>query len=346
MLGSYEYANKKMSGLENLKARLEYQGGINAEGRMQEGKLRSLKKALLYSYQAETAIINGKMFRCLLNSDKLKADYDCKILSIPYEDICLGEYNEDEDKVARQLPDDKTSNSIIPTGVKSGDVFLWKETNTHWIIYLQHLEENAYFRGEVYKCEEEPVIINGKKYYVYIRGPIETTLQWNQKSNISWNDLNYSLIMYITKNDETLDYFHRFTKIKVGNDMWEVKAVDSYSADGIIEIALGEWYNNEFAETQVEESNDSDKDADDQALPHIEGAAAVKPFDTVTYTIVGLQDEDGGNWFISNNKKARFVDRKDNSVTIEIVTGKSGEFDLTYKSKDQSITLPIVIESL
>lgn len=30
-----------------------------------------------------------------------------------------------------------------------------------------------------------------------------------------FNKENYTLLMYITKNEETLDYFHRFTKIEI-----------------------------------------------------------------------------------------------------------------------------------
>ncbi len=332
-----------MSGLDNLRTRLEYHGGITAEGRFQKDKLESLRKALLYSYQAETAVINGKMFRCLLNTDKQKADYDCKILSIPYEDICLGEYNEETAEVIFKAPDDKTTNGMIPTEIQAGSVFLWKETNTHWLVYLQFLEEDSYFRGEVYKCKEEPVEINGKKYHVYIRGPVETTIQWRQKSNISWNDINYSLIMYITKNEDTLDYFHRFKQIKIGNDMWEVKTVDPYSADGIIEVCLGEWYNNEFAEEPEQKPTEPDEGDIELPIPRIDGPNVVHPFDIVEYTIVGFNE---GEWSISNNRKANFVKSKGNVITIEIITGKSGKFDLTYKSKDQYVTLPIEIKSL
>lgn len=338
-----EYVNETMSGLENLKARLEYRGGITAEGRFQKDKLESLRKALLYSYQAETAVINGKMFRCLLNTDKQKADYDCKILSIPYEDICLGEYDEETEEVSFKAPDGPTSKGIVPTEIKAGQVFLWKETNTHWLVYLQFLEEDSYFRGEVYKCEEEPVEINGRKYHVYIRGPVETTIQWRQKSNISWNDINYSLIMYITKNEDTLDYFHRFKHIKIGNNMWEVKTVDPYSADGIIEVCLGEWYNNEFIEEFEQKPIESNEENNELSLPRIDGPNVVHPFDIVEYTIVGFKQ---GQWYINNNKKANFIKSEGNVVTIEIVTGKSGKFDLTYKSKDQFVTLPIEIKSL
>ena len=44
-----------MSSLDNLKKRINYSGGEKAQERMNLDKLRSLKKALLYSYQAQTA---------------------------------------------------------------------------------------------------------------------------------------------------------------------------------------------------------------------------------------------------------------------------------------------------
>ena len=80
-----------MSGLENLQKRLQYRGG-NQEGRMIKDKLQTLKKALIYSYQGATIeLADGREFRCLINPDKLKNDYDNKIISIPYKDICLNE---------------------------------------------------------------------------------------------------------------------------------------------------------------------------------------------------------------------------------------------------------------
>jgi hypothetical protein len=76
---------------ENMKLRLDYYGGNRQVDRMGEGKLRSLRKALLYSYQSATAIVNDKQeFRCLINPNKVTMDLDDKILSIPFEDIELG----------------------------------------------------------------------------------------------------------------------------------------------------------------------------------------------------------------------------------------------------------------
>ena len=81
-------------------------------------------------------------------------------------------------------------------------------------MYLQRLEETAYFRSEIRKCNKI-VEINGNKYPVYVRGPEQLTIDW-QKGNLEmFNKENYTLLMYITKNEETLNYFHRFTKIEI-----------------------------------------------------------------------------------------------------------------------------------
>lgn len=320
-----------MSGLDNLKTRLNYAGG-NAEGRFQNDKLRTLKKALLYSYQAATAVLSdGREFRCLINDNKLSTDYDNKILSIPYEDICLN-----KPRVGT------TTEGIEKIGIKPGDVFTWKETNTKWIIYLEFLEEDSYFRAEIRRCEAE-VEINNKKYPVYIRGPVETTIQWNLKKNISWNDINYSLILYITKNDETLDYFHRFKTVKIDGNNWEVKVVDPYSGDGIIEICLGEWFNNsiEDVEKAEKEKEEENKPVIDPKSKYIEGRDQVFPYDTYTYTIHNVS---GGIWSV-DSKRAVISSQTPTAARVQIVASKSGSFTLTYTTDTEQISLPIKIES-
>ena len=101
-----------MSGLDNLNTRIGYRGG-KQQDRLISGKLASLKRALLYSYQAATAVLeDGREFRCLINPDKLKEDYDDKIISIPFEDVCLN-----KPRVG------KTSEGIETIGMKTGDTF-------------------------------------------------------------------------------------------------------------------------------------------------------------------------------------------------------------------------------
>lgn len=117
-----------MSGLDTMSTRLKYAGGNRQVDRMNEDKLRSLKKALLYSYQSATAILaDGREFRCLINPDQIKNIYDNKYISIPFEDICL---NEKEISADSKIQIRKTTEGLQEIGMKPGDVFTWKENGT------------------------------------------------------------------------------------------------------------------------------------------------------------------------------------------------------------------------
>lgn len=319
-----------MSGLDNLKTRLNYIGGGRKESRMQQGKLRALKKALISSYQAATAIIGGKEFRCLINPDQLKADYDAKILSIPFRDICLN-----EDRVGTTTQGEQDIN------IQVGEVFTWKETNTDWLVYLRYLEEDAYFRADIRRCNHEAEI-DGRKYSVYARGPVENSLDWKKGNLEMYNELNYTLIMYITKDEFTLDYFKRFKKIKIDNKPWEVQAVDTMSSVGIIEVALKETFSNTLEE-EIKDAETETNGDQEAGLPHIIGSTVAYPYETYSYIINGLTN---GIWTIDNMKLVKINYSDTNQIEISIKTGRSGKFTLSYTSDFQTVELPIVIESI
>ena len=327
-----------MSGLEDLKIRLQYNGGYKQESRMQLDKLRTLKKALIYSYQAATAILeDGREFRCLINPDKNKLDYDDKIISIPYKDICLN----------KEKSAEKTSQGEEEIGMKVGDVFTWKETNTDWLVYLERLEEDAYFRAEIRKCNNE-IEINDKKYKVYTHGPDVESILWHTRRGFgSWSDLNYDLTMWVTKNEDTEAFFHRFNKIEIKGNPWEICAADFDSTPGLIEVQLKETFRNTIADKKKAEEEalkpiDPEPGEEEQTLPHIIGDAIVYPYDTKTYTIVNLN---GGTWKLSNNK-AKITAQTDSEVTIVITTSKSGSIDLIYSKDENDIIYNITIKSL
>ena len=327
-----------MSGLEDLKIRLQYNGGYKQESRMQLDKLRTLKKALIYSYQAATAILeDGREFSCLINPDKNKLDYDDKIISIPYKDICLN----------KEKSAEKTSQGEEEIGMKVGDVFTWKETNTDWLVYLERLEEDAYFRAEIRKCNNE-IEINDKKYKVYTHGPDVESILWHTRRGFgSWSDLNYDLTMWVTKNEDTEAFFHRFNKIEIKGNPWEICAADFDSTPGLIEVQLKETFRNTIADEKKAEEEalkpiDPEPGEEEQTLPHIVGDTVVYPYDTKTYTIVNLN---GGTWKLSNNK-AKITAQTDSEVTIVITTSKSGSIDLIYNKDENDIIYNITIKSL
>lgn len=334
--------------IDNLRTRLNYYGKTQ-EDRLINGKRWSITKPLLYSYQSVTISLPVKPdfsetrdFRALLNPNKLNMDYDNKILSIPYKDIQLNRPRAG-----------KTSAGQVDTNIKCGDVFYVKETDTYWLVYLQMLQERAYFRAEVRLCEQI-VNINDVPYHVYWKGPTQLTIDWKSKNGSIWNNLNYSAVMLITKDENTLEFFHRFAKIEIANEMWEVQAVNKDSGDGVIQVALEEAYNNtiekENKKIQQELLLQQEEIKKQELSPeaYIEGPNQVKPYDVVTYKIVGLPYEQDAVWKISN-KKANILSVDDFTMTMEITTGRQGEIVVSYiygTEEDEKIDYSVTINSL
>ena len=326
--------------LELLNKRLKYQGG-NQEQRFINDKLRGLKRALLYSYQAATATLSdGKEFRCLINPDKNKPAYDNKILSIPYKDICLN---------APRVG--KTSEGEINIDIKPGDVFTWKETNTHWLVYLEYIEEDAYFRSEIRRCDQE-VKIEDNSYWVYIRGPVETSIEWNQKAGIEWNTLNYSLVMYITADEITNNYFERFKTIKIldprynKEKTWQVVGVDPYYGDGIIQVFLDEYFENSIADAvAAENSAETGKENPvDETAAYIDGPTEVQQYSKAYYEIHNAEE---GHWYLKWKDEEQDLKSSLKIIPLNISIGELGTFTLIYRIQGQNdITLDVKIVAL
>ncbi len=227
----------ELDGILHQSARLRVQGGNRQQERMIKDKRRSLDRAVWYSYQAAEVVRTSaeykKPVKALINPNKLKQDYDDKIISVGYE------YN-----------------------FKPGDIFEWLGTRSHWIIYLQDVTELAYFRGDIRKCshqiswEDE----NGRhSTYAAIRGPVETKINYIQKHGISVDLPNLSLNILMPSTKETLEYFRRYAKFYLQNNIegsekicWRVEAIDWLSTPGILEINATEYYANKD-EDNIEE---------------------------------------------------------------------------------------------
>ena len=288
-----------MSGLDRMKQRASYNGYDTHDNFNVTGKYKSFTSALRNSYQAEWVTLNEggeneSRWRCLINPDKLKEDYDQKEISIDFE-----------------------------SGIKNGDVFYWDRTETHWLVYLQDYNEEAYFRASIRRCDHE-IDVNGHRYWVYMRGPVETAIIWRQKHQIEFNELNYSILIYVQKNEETLDFFSRFQEIQFDGHTWRVAATDKYSQNGIIEVYLEEYFDNPIADKEIPIPTIEP----DITKPYIDGPQVVRPYDTdISYSIVGLTS----GKFVVNSNKVKIINTTETSCVIEILVGKSGKFTLTYK---------------
>lgn len=297
-----------MAGLDNMKQRLAFSGG-NRDGLLVKGKLNSLNLSLQNSYQAEWITFNKKRHRCLINPDKMSTDYDQKLISIDFG-----------------------------AGMKPGDTFYWDRTKHWWIVYNRRVEEEAYFRANIRRCDYK-IATDENEYWVYLRGPVETAIDWNQKHSIAFNDLNYSLELFIQKNEDTKEFFTRHKIVKFDGHNWKVAATDKYSQEGIIEVYLQEHFDNEELDNMVvPEIVEPDK-----TEPYIEGPQKVKPYDSnISYSIVN--DNDGE--FVVSSSKVKIIESSKSSCSIDIITGKSATFDLKYIKEDEEVaSLTVTIES-
>lgn len=336
-----------------MKARIGYRGGANQQDRMAEDKLNSLRKALLYSYQAATIVVRNSQdkegntlereFRALINPNKLTMDLDDKILSVPFEDVCLNAPRKGT-----------TTQGMEKIGVKVGDIIEWKQKaqSTFWIVYDQYLQEIAYFRGQMRQCEQEPLDIGGVSHYYYLKGPDEKGISWQKSKHFFVNELNYSVEMYISKTQKSTEFFQRFAKVKlpvkklngeIETRPFEVQAVDDISSDGVLVVYLKEDFNNEWAQQDNNTPPEETISGGSQTPgAQISGPSEVYPYDTVTYTVSGFT---GGVWSV-NSTKVRIDSTTENSVTLTIVSGRSGDFILTYFSGGIEITHPVTILSI
>lgn len=326
--------------------RLDAAGGFTQQDRMIRDKRRTLDRAVQYSYQGayvrkyipdNIEVMEGERqvapVRALINPNKLKQDYDDKVISIGYE------YD-----------------------FRTGDVFEWCNTGTYWLIYLQDLTELAYFRGDIRRCTYtiEWLDDEGNKHSTMaaVRGPVETKINFIQKHQISVDQPNYSLNILMPQNEETLAYFKRYSKFYLQDSSicWRVEAIDWISTPGILQVVAVEYYANEteddvekglvkaFVKRNVEPELDPNVD--------IMGPTFIKPKIEYEYHID--TNATRGTWYLDGPKVPVHLEKvinEDNTPTVKVtwLAPYSGQFILWYGDKNghfKNFSKTIVVESL
>ena len=322
----FDPSKNSVEGVEHQSTRLRQAGGNRQQERMIKDKRRSLDHAVWNSYQAAEVVkidaTDRKPVRALINPNKLKQDYDDKVISVGYEN-----------------------------NFEVGTVFECLGTKTYWLIYLQDLTELAYFRGDIRKCsyqiawEDEDGL---HTTYAAIRGPVETKIDSIQKHGVSLDVPNFSLSILMPNNEYTLNYFNRYTKFYLqGNDTcWRVEATDSISTPGILEVIAIEYYANETEDDiengivggLVEEIKDPNSE---EINEEIVGETFIKPKRSYSYTFSGRA---AAVWSVDTKYPVELkIDSNDpRKVTLIWTGGYSGQFVLNYGDLSKTI----VVESL
>lgn len=310
---------------DDLAIRLNYHGGSVRQDRMIRDKLWSLKSAMRSSYHRATAVLSdGREFNCLMNPSKLNIDLDYKEISIPFKDVCLN-----TPRVGT------TTEGLVDIPMKCGDIFTWKETKTDWLVYLQRIDELAYFRAGCYKCNIT-VEFGDYSQEGHIIGPSKRLIDWRYAHAEMWNNINYDGVLILPKTEEVLEYLKRFSKLKINGKQWEVQARNMF-LDGVIEIAIKEDFTNTMEYAKREE--------DPQPVifsgePYIEGPTEVDCFDQYEYEIINTTDP--GTWSVVETKLAKILKVEGNIATVGITTNKAGKFHLQFDYG--ALTGPVVLE--
>lgn len=343
------YYKDTVQNANEMAKQLKMRGGFPQQERMIKDKRKSLDKATLFSYQAcwvkkiqeredVTSDYSGfTPVRALINPDKNKFDYDDKIISIGFEH-----------------------------GFEVGDVFEWRRTNSYWLITLQDLDELAYFRGEIRRCD---YIIswldedgNELSTYASIRGPVETKINSIQKHTTSIDEPNHSLHILLPRNQQTMKKFTRYSKfyLKTADNpddkiCWRVEATDSVSTKGILEINAVEYYSNlekdDIEKGLVDAFVERIKEPELDPKVDIIGPSFIKPKIEYIYTVEVYNSR--GTWHLGKTKvpinmETFKTERGTPAIKITWMTNYSGQFDLWFGIDEahKQFEKTIVVESL
>lgn len=292
--------------IQTLGARLQILGENNHE-RMDRAKLYSFKQAMKNSYN--TRMIkpdNGNSaWPCLINSMSggNKADYNKQYLSVEFD-----------------------------SGLRSGDTFKMIDSGEHWMVYLPIVTETAYLRTEIIRCRYS-LNVNGKDYWIAMRGPVETDLRWFIKNNININELNLSGRIYIKNDENTRDFFHRFTHIKLAGHTWEVQVTDSITVPGILELEIQEYYDNSIAELPSILKDET------TPINVISGATTAKQNTIVGYAISNEAYDPKIRWEVKNNPRVKILEEYEDGrmCKVKIYAGAVKTFDICYGDFFQTV---------
>lgn len=163
--------------------------------------------------------------------------------------------------------------------------------------------------------------------------------------------MGYEVVLYITKDETTEKFFHRFQKVNIRDRVWEVQMVNDITSDTMLIIYLKETFTNEFDPVTNELPDGVDTQLVDPEIPDVEEQATAAiigddiayPFDNKQYSIRNVVN---GIWVLSNSK-AKIEESTSTDVTIVITSAKSGSVDLIYRRENEDdIVKHITIKSL
>lgn len=373
--------------MKSLNARLIYNGG-NQLNRIKVNKLRSLRAAIKNDYNSRMIKIpNKSAWPCLIvnNTSGLKSDYDRKRLSIEFDaglepgDVfqCL----DDGTHWMVYLPT-LTEKAYLRTEIIRCRYTLDVDGQTYWIYFQGPTEMDAtWFQkqgvhydepnwsGTIYIKKDERTInyfhrftkftIEGHKWEVHVVDEISVPGIIELEIREFYDDLLEDLPVVeqegcheiigreTVEQDGTYGYMIRSAYVNPefswrveGNPRVEIESQEGDTCnvlvhDGAIRgfrLIYGNKTSGYYMDITIE-----------RECKGIIGPQTVYPYDIVDY-----KTNVKGIFSLSDNRIAKIIERNDTSCTVEITTGKTGDFELIFEPTDFDTTIkyPIHIGSL
>lgn len=290
--------------LDRMRARIDYLGGEGDKDRLIEGKQYSFNDALQRAHNSYTITFNGKETKALINTNKLKQSYDERILAAP-----------------------------LDAELRTGDIIYWTENRSYWLIYLQDIGEEAYFRAYMRKCKAELITKTSEGEYsvrAAIIGPELKKIAEEPKVDVAVETPNLTIQVMIPRMNGDIDLraiFKRYTKFKYDDVTWKIQSVNTVDLDNVIIFQAMEDY--EIIDNPEPEVPVTSK---------ITGPLVIKPLQSAEYSVEeGTEDL----WRVSNNK-VKIIDKSADTLCLKWNDMKSGKFTIYYGEQAQEI----VVESL
>ena len=312
-----------LENLELFKKRAIAADNDRQHNRMVIDRRRGMHRALLYSYQAawvkkDSEEEETQYVRALMNPDKVKFDYDEKIISVDWEH-----------------------------GFKPGDTFEWgKGTNSHWIILKPEDTELAYLRANCRRCKYlvavDPETHDEFGQWAAIRGPVETKLNTIQKAGIVANVPNLTLDIYMADTERNRRTFERYKRFEYDGRYWQVQAPDFISTPGVFEIQAEEDYECHNDEMFLRADEFEELVPDD--VNEIIGDRQIKPLEPHLYSY--KFKEPLAEWYVTlpaekNKEIDDVLDYKifGNKMRVTWTAMRGGQFILHYGDTERTITV-------
>ena len=373
--------------MKSLSARLTYNGG-NQLNRIKVNKLRSLRAAIKNDYNSRMIKIpNKSAWPCLIvnNTSGLKSDYDRKRLSIEFDaglepgDVfqCL----DDGTHWMVYLPT-LTEIAYLRTEIIRCRYTLDVDGQTYWIYFQGPTEMDAtWFQkqgvhydepnwsGTIYIKKDERTTnyfhrfskfsIEGHKWEVHVvdefcvRVIIELEIRefyddpLEDLPVVEQEGCHEIIGRETVEQDGTYGYMIRSAYVNPefswrveGNPRVEIESQEGDTCnvlvhDGAIRgfrLIYGNKTSGYYMDITIE-----------RECKGVIGPQTVYPYDIVDY-----KTNVKGNFSLSDNRIAKIIEEKDTSCTVEITTGKTGDFELIFEPTDFDTTIkyPIHIGSL